>query len=468
MFGAFLRKDVRAYTVTFTVLCDALSIYVSFVISWWLRFKLGIIPLADTPHLHHYLVVVTLWAAVLVLVFQALGLYNIRMPLPFLTEAARVTQGMFISLGILFAINFFFRSSLTFSRLTVFFMTGLALIWLLFLRNILRNTWGQFLRKRNMLRRVLLIGWGDRNAEIVRHIQDDVNSGRQVLGVLSDSGPKDLPEGIQFYGKTSDLEQVLDRNEIDEVILGTLQVPHTQISQWILACERRLVQFRLVPDLFEILATRVQVDFISGVPLLGIGDFPLDRPFNRFLKRCLDIVGAIVGLILTSPLMLLGALWVRRESAGPFIYVQDRCGRDGRVFRMFKLRTMKTDAEKETGPVWTAENDTRRTRAGKFLRMTNIDETPQFWNVLRGQMSLVGPRPERPFFVDQFKDEIRHYMPRHSVKPGMTGWAQVNGLRGNTPLEERVRYDIFYFENWSIWFDLRIMIATILSFKNAY
>jgi len=464
----FRRKDVRAYTVTLTILSDLLAMYVAFLLAWGMRFKSGIIAFKDTPFIHNYLAMVTLWALVLVAVFHLLGLYNIRTPLPFMTEAARVTQGMFISLAVLFALSFFLRTQFQFSRLTVSLMALLALGCLLILRNGLRRAWGKFLRKNNLLQRVLLIGWGRRSAELVRHVQADINSGREIIGVLSDEQPRHLPRNIRWLGRTAELQQALDHHELDEVILGTLQVPHTQISDWILVCEQQLVQFRLVPDLFEILASRVQLDFISGVPLLGLGEFPLDRPFNRVLKRILDVVGSIAGLILSAPLIAIGAVLIRLESHGPVIYVQERCGRDGRPFPMYKLRTMKVDAENETGPVWTKENDPRRTRIGIMLRTFNIDETPQFWNVLRGEMSLVGPRPERPVFVEQFKEEIRHYMPRHSVKPGITGWAQVNGLRGNTPLEERVRYDLFYFENWSLWFDLRIIIATVLSFKNAY
>lgn len=464
----FRRKDIRTYTITFTILSDFLAMYLAFGVTWWIRFQTGIFTFQDTPVIRNYLAMIALWIVVLIIVFHFLGLYNIRMPLPFMSEAARVTQGIFISLAVLFALSFFLRTQFHFSRLIVFIMLPLAQAFLLILRNILRKAWGQFLRKNGLLQRVLLIGWSERSVELVYHVQSDINSGRKISGVLSDEKPKNLSQEIPWFGKTSELEKTLDQHELDEVILGTLQVPHTQISDWILICERRLVQFRLVPDLFEILASRVQLDFISGVPLLGLGDFPLDRPFNRMMKRILDTAGALIGLILSAPFMFLGALFVRLECPGPIFYVQERCGRDGRPFRMYKLRTMKIDAEKETGPVWAKENDPRRTPLGGILRKFNIDETPQFWNVLRGEMSLVGPRPERPFFVEQFKEEIRHYMPRHHYKPGMTGWAQVNGLRGNTPLDERVRYDIFYFENWSLWFDLRIIIATLFSFKNAY
>ncbi|MBI4025903.1 MAG: undecaprenyl-phosphate glucose phosphotransferase [Verrucomicrobia bacterium] len=464
----FRRKDVPAYTVTFTVLSDVLAIYLAFGAAWWMRFGSGLIPLEDTPGLRGYLALVTLWAAVLVLVFHLLGLYNIRMPRPFLTEVARVTQGIFITMAILFALSFYLRAQFEFSRATVTIMAPLSLFCVLGLRNLLRAIWGKFLRKNCLLQRVLIIGWGDRSAELARSVKSDVNSGREILGVLTDENPADLPSEIQRLGRPEDLLATLEHHEPDEVILGTLQVPHQQISDWILICEQHLVQFRLIPDLFEILASRVQLDFVSGVPLLGLGEFPLDRPFNRIIKRILDALGALVGLVASAPLMAAGAVLVRLESPGPVFYVQERCGRDGTPFRMFKLRTMRADAEQKTGPVWASENDPRRTRFGAILRKFNVDETPQFWNVFRGEMSLVGPRPERPFFVEQFKEEIRHYMPRHAYKPGMTGWAQVNGLRGNTPLPERVRYDLYYFENWSLWFDIRIMIATLFSFRNAY
>jgi exopolysaccharide biosynthesis polyprenyl glycosylphosphotransferase len=464
----FRRKDVRAYTVTLTILSDLLAMQVAFLVAWWFRFHSGIMEVEDTPLFAHYFAMVTFWALLLVGIFHALDLYNIRMPLPFLSEVAKITQGLAISLAILFAVSFFLKAQFRFSRVTIIVMTSLAHIDLLFFRNILRKWWGQFLRKNDMLQRVLLVGVGEQSANLIDKIDADANSGRKVVGILFDEKTNDLPPQIPCLGRLSDLPAVLEKQEVDEVILGTIQVHHQQISDWILTCEQHLVQFRLVPDLFEILASRLQLDYISGVPLLGLGEFPLDRPFNRAVKRLLDIVGSLVGLTLSSLVYLVAGILIRIESKGPIFYTQERCGRDGEVFHMFKLRTMKTDAEAKTGPKWAEENDPRRTRIGTILRKYNLDETPQFWNVLRGDMSLVGPRPERPFFVEQFKDEIRHYMPRHSFKPGMTGWAQINGLRGNTPLAERVRYDLYYFENWSFWFDLRIMLATIFNFKNAY
>ncbi|MCC7517821.1 MAG: undecaprenyl-phosphate glucose phosphotransferase [Verrucomicrobiae bacterium] len=462
------RKDVRLWTVAWTLASDAAAMYLAFACAWIGRFKLGVFSIQDVPAIGSYLAAVTLWTVVLLAVFQRLGLYNIRVPLPFLAEAARVAQGMTISLAVLFALSFFLRAQYRFSRLTVGIMAVLGIVWLLLLRNALRASWGRFLRRRRLLLRSLIVGWGERGAELILHVRQDDNSGREVVGVLSEEAPTDLPEGTRWLGRCETLESQLDELDLDEVILATLHFPSRQISLWILACEQRLVAFRLIPDLFEVLASRMHLDFVSGVPLLGLGDFPLDHPVNRVLKRSLDVTGALVGLACGAPLMLAAAAAIRLESRGRVFYSQERCGREGRPFRMYKLRTMRADAEKESGPVWAKENDPRRTRTGAFLRRFNLDELPQFWNVLKGDMSLVGPRPERPVFVEQFKEEIRHYMPRHAYKPGMTGWAQVNGLRGNTPIEERVRYDLFYFENWSPWFDLRILVATIFSFRNAY
>ena len=233
-------------------------------------------------------------------------------------------------------------------------------------------------------------------------------------------------------------------------------------------CERRLADFHMVPDMFSLLTSRVDVQTLDGIPLLGVSRWPLDFFWNRAVKRLADLAGSLVGLLLFAPVMALAALAIRLTSPGPVFYMQERCGEKGQVFRIWKLRTMKVDAESESGPVWTVENDPRRTRVGGFLRRWNIDELPQFWNVLAGDMSLVGPRPERPHFVEQFKEDIQRYMQRHAHKPGMTGWAQVNGLRGNTSIHDRIKYDLFYLENWSLALDFKIILRTLVSTRNAY
>jgi exopolysaccharide biosynthesis polyprenyl glycosylphosphotransferase len=224
----------------------------------------------------------------------------------------------------------------------------------------------------------------------------------------------------------------------------------------------------MIPDIFEILTSQVEVENFYGITLLGLKQFPLEKAINRFWKRCMDILGASVGLVVFFPLFVMIALLIKRDSPGPIFYYQKRVGEDGREFEMVKFRTMVINAEEKTGPVWTSEDDARRTKLGSILRQYNLDELPQLWNVLKGEMSLVGPRPERPHFVNEFKDRVPRYMSRHKIKSGMTGWAQVNGLRGQTSVSERIKYDLFYLENWSILFDVRIICRTFLTRKNAY
>jgi exopolysaccharide biosynthesis polyprenyl glycosylphosphotransferase len=224
----------------------------------------------------------------------------------------------------------------------------------------------------------------------------------------------------------------------------------------------------MVPDIFRVLTSDVAIRNVDGVPLLGVGRWPLDHFWNRVAKRAEDMVGSLVGLVVSCPVILVAMMVIKRQSPGPVFYRQERCGENGRVFALYKLRTMHLDAEEHTGPVWAVEDDPRRIPVGRFLRQFNLDELPQFWNVLKGEMSLVGPRPERPHFVEQFREDISRYMWRHVSKPGMTGWAQVNGLRGNTSIKERIKYDLYYLENWSLAFDFKILIRTFFSRDNAY
>jgi exopolysaccharide biosynthesis polyprenyl glycosylphosphotransferase len=238
----------------------------------------------------------------------------------------------------------------------------------------------------------------------------------------------------------------------------------------ILSCEDLRVEFQIVPDMFEIMATRVKVLSLDGIPLISLGRTPLEG-WNRLLKMGMDIAISSIGLVILSPLLAVLAILIKLDSKGPVFFRQERLGRDGRRFIQYKFRSMVENAEEKTGPVFATEDDSRRTKMGAFLRKNNLDELPQLFNVLKGEMSLVGPRPERQFFVDKFKEGIPRYFLRHKVKSGLTGWAQVNGLRGDTSIEERTKYDLFYMENWSLSFDIKIILLTLkdwISPRNAY
>ena len=284
--------------------------------------------------------------------------------------------------------------------------------------------------------------------------------------ILDESWFKD--QGIRIWGVLDQFPEVLASEKVDEVILAIPDLHPKKTTEIILACEKELVRFRMVPSLFEILTSQVELENFYGVTLIGLKQFPLEKLVNRVLKRVLDIAGALFVMIFGCPLFIIIALLIKRDSLGPTFYFQERMGEDGKIFKMIKFRTMVQDAEESTGPVWAAQEDNRRTKIGIFLRRWNLDELPQVVNVLRGAMSMVGPRPERPHFVTEFKESVPRYMSRHKVKSGMTGWAQVNGLRGNTSVIERIKFDLYYLENWSIWFDFQILLRTFFARKNAY
>jgi exopolysaccharide biosynthesis polyprenyl glycosylphosphotransferase len=270
-------------------------------------------------------------------------------------------------------------------------------------------------------------------------------------------------------GPLHELKDVIQTYHADIVVLteseclqreGVISVART--------CELEHVQFKMVPHFFEVMISGLRPDVIGGLEVLGVADLPLSGYRVRFAKRAVDIVGALVGLSVALPLIVIFGALVLRESPGPVLYKQLRFGRNGRLFYILKIRSMKLNAESQGKARWALQNDDRRLRIGSFMRKWNIDEVPQFWNVLKGEMSLVGPRPERPELIERFKTKIPHYQARHICQPGITGWAQVNGWRGNTDLEQRVRHDIWYVENWSLWLDFRIMVLTFFQNKNAY
>jgi exopolysaccharide biosynthesis polyprenyl glycosylphosphotransferase len=260
-------------------------------------------------------------------------------------------------------------------------------------------------------------------------------------------------------GLYNELPQIIDDYRVEQVIIALPDARRAEIVELVTLCQRGRVDIKVYPDIFAYMAGDLNVDDLGGTPLLTVRDIAL-RGWKLSLKRGLDFIGALFGLIFLSPIMLLIAIAIRLESQGPVFYAQIRMGLDGRPFPVIKFRSMRIDAE-ASGPGWTVENDPRVTRVGRFLRHNELDELPQLINVLLGQMSLVGPRPERPYYVQQFREQIPRYMERHREKAGMTGWAQVNGLRGDTSIAARTSYDLWYVENWSLWLDIKIILRTI-------
>jgi len=356
------------------------------------------------------------------------------------------------------------------SRLFVLLATTCGTLWVFAWRYLFNRFLHQEHVSRKLRPRILVVGWNLEAQRLAQSVLQDPSQPYEILGCLPSAHNEyrvQPPGEVPQLGDYGNIEEILKTTHVDIVLIADLDPKTREIIALCEVCDREMIPFKVIPTYFQILLSGLHLETISGVPVLGIARLPMDSVFNRIIKRTIDVVGAIVGLIVSAPLIAIFGYLVYRESPGPVIYRQDRMGRRGELFKIYKIRSMRLDAEKD-GAQWATPNDGRRLKIGAFLRKWNIDEVPQFWNVLMGQMSLVGPRPERPELIEDFKDQIRHYNARHNVKPGMTGWAQVHGLRGNTDLHERLRFDLYYLENWTPILDLYIMFMTFYRNKNAY
>jgi exopolysaccharide biosynthesis polyprenyl glycosylphosphotransferase len=378
-----------------------------------------------------------------------------RLGLALMNTAAYWTLG-YISLSLLFYFN------PPISR--VFVLLGgvcgplFVLIWRHLFKTVLfrKNIHGQ------IRQHILVVGWNTEADRLARAVSLDARHLYVIAGCLPSAHNEYKvapPPEVPRLGDYQNVREIIQSSKIDIVLIADLDPKTREIIALCEFCNQELIPFKVIPTYFQILVSGLHLETISGVPVLGVARLPLDSLVNRIVKRLLDIVGSIIGLIVAGPILLLFGPIVYLQSPGPVIYRQLREGRNGRTFTIYKIRSMKLDAEAD-GPQWSPQDDPRCLPIGAFLRRWNLDEFPQFWNVLRGDMSLVGPRPERPELTGNFKEVIRHYNVRHYVKPGLTGWAQVSGLRGDTDLNERIRYDLFYLENWSPMFDFYIMLRT--------
>ena len=350
-----------------------------------------------------------------------------------------------------------------------------SILWVTFVlaaveRSLLRLTLRKFRQEGFNIKYVLIIGAGEVGARLADTISVNSYLGYKIMGFLDDNVTGEI-NNVKVIGKITDIEKILARNLVDRVIVSISPRHYNVLGQIIESCEKMGVRADIVPDYYQYVSSNFNVELIDDIPLISVRNLPLDITFNRYIKRIFDVIFVIVVSIIISPLLILVAIGVKLTSPGPVIYKQERVGENGRVFMIYKFRSMTIENEYIDDQKWTQKNDPRVTNFGKFIRRTSIDELPQFYNILKGDMSLIGPRPERPYFVRKFRESVPKYMIKHHVRPGMAGWAQINGYRGNTSIVERIKYDIFYVENWSIWLDIKIFLRTIpmlLFDQNAY
>jgi exopolysaccharide biosynthesis polyprenyl glycosylphosphotransferase len=369
-----------------------------------------------------------------------------------------------VSIGTMMAVAisvFTFKNSIfevDFPRAMIIYIWVLSII-LIMLGRIAHQATRSRLSDRGMGRdRLLIVGSGEVARIILQRIQWSPQLGYDLVGVVNGEEGEYEVLGVPVIGEPEDLPELIEEFGVDEVIVAMPEKGHREVMGVISYCERGRVSIKVFPDFFQFIASEADIDDLGGLPLLSIRDYAM-RGYQLIFKRIMDLFGALIGLILLSPFMLFTALAIKLESPGPVFFIQERMGLDGKPFLMIKFRSMRQDAEKD-GPGWTTKDDPRRTKLGTLMRKLEMDELPQFINVLLGEMSLIGPRPEQTYYVNLFRENVPGYMERHREKAGMTGWAQVNGLRGDTSILERTKYDIWYTENWSILLDVKILLRT--------
>jgi exopolysaccharide biosynthesis polyprenyl glycosylphosphotransferase len=467
------RRKRDAFLPWIQLLTDCAAAYALLRLVYWFRFSSGWFERLSggAPDFDAYHAAFPFIVLVLVYFLRFYGLYAAARHLTFGQETAKVFRAVFMATLVLTCTTFFVRG-FSYSR-TYLAIAGLAMAPGLSLVRFLVGVAVMHVdRRRGSYRNVLVAGCNENARRLARFYEKNPRFSTRVVGFLDDRLERgSLFEGVPVLGKLADLPEFTRFRsdfQVHEVVLAEPGVANETVLRMIFECEKGMVAFRRLADVFGLITAKMSVSYLGGIPILSFTDSPLAEWENRALKRALDVALSAAALILLWPVLLVIAALVRADSPGPILFKQKRVGEDGRQFNIYKFRTMRVDAERETGPVWAKPNDPRRTRLGAVLREWNLDELPQLWNVLRGDMSLVGPRPEREEFVTQFKEDIPRYMARHAIRSGITGWAQVNGLRGNTSIEERTQFDLYYIENWSIFFDLRILFMTVFARRNAY
>lgn len=460
--------------VAFHVATDAALGMVAFVLAYVIRFESGLIPITrGYPPLEQYLNVLPFIALIVPLGFHFQGLYRLRRGRSRIDDFFNVLVGSIFAvvLGIVATLYFqaYYASeaqrnvgAFEVSRAVwaIFLVVNIACGYLSrkFIREALERRWLAGVG----LRRILIAGAGDLGRVVADRILEHRELGYQIVGFVDDKAGGDHLgyRGLPLLGSLGEAADIVANEKVDELYVALPLEEHMKLLDLVESTSREGVDVKVVPDLLQFIALRARLEDLDGVPVINLNDVPL-QGVSAFVKRALDIViSAAALLVMVVPGLVISWL-IKRSSPGPVFYSQERMGLDGKQFTVYKFRTMPVDAEVD-GPVWSDDNDNRATRVGAYLRRHDLDEWPQFWNVLKGEMSIVGPRPERPFFVEQFKHRIPQYMLRHKVKAGITGWAQVNGWRGNTSLEKRIEYDLYYIENWSVTLDIKIMWMTLI------
>ncbi|MBO5082743.1 MAG: undecaprenyl-phosphate glucose phosphotransferase [Lachnospiraceae bacterium] len=464
-------KDNQRYLNRLHVVLDIVVTIVSYIAAWWLRIVVFQQPGEGTLEPETYFVALLGIVPIYMSLYSALNLYKSKRYSSAKREFFDIVRANFVGL-VIFFVALYIINEPNFSRSVVFIFCAFNVILTIAVRNGIRLFLRQIRKKGYNVKYIVLVGYSRAAEEYIDRIMANPQWGYVVRGILDDHIPAGtLYRGVKVVGRVDNLYYVLPENKLDEIAITLSLEDYDRLEEIVGLCEKSGVHTKFIPDYNSVIPSRPYTEDLSGLPVINIRRVPLTNTMNWVIKRVVDVIGALFALVIFSPIMLISAIVIKCSGGGPVIFKQERVGLHNKTFKMYKFRTMAVQKEQDEKKAWTVKNDPRVTKFGSFLRKTSLDEIPQFYNILKGDMSLVGPRPERPVFVDKFKEEIPRYMIKHQVRPGLTGWAQVNGYRGDTSIRKRIDCDIYYIENWTFGFDIKILFLTVFKGfinKNAY
>ena len=457
-------KDNQRLFNRLHVVLDALLTAGAYLLAFWFKFLSGLVEsgygLSPTRYFRALYIVIP---AYLILYYQ-FDLYNSKRVSGRKREFFNICKANLVGV-IGFMVILYLINQPHFSREMIFYFAVFDISLITIERNAIRYLLRFFRKKGYNLKHILLVGYSKSAEMYINRIRLNPQWGYNIRGILDNTVEAGtMYKGIKVLGKIENLSVILPENKLDEIVITLPLEAYGKLSKIVALCEKSGVHTKFVPDYSEFMSGRLYTEDIQGLPVINIRAVPLTNTFNIIYKRIVDIICAVIGIIVSSPVMLIAAIAIKLTSKGPLIFAQERIGLHNKPFKVYKFRTMYTKEElgdKYEGMDWTTKDDPRVTKVGRILRKTSIDELPQFFNILVGDMSLVGPRPEQTAYVEVFKEEIPRYMIKHQVRPGLTGWAQVNGYRGDTSIEKRIEYDLYYIENWTMGFDIKIMFLTV-------
>lgn len=466
-------RNNQSHLNTLHVIGDGIIIVLSYVLAFWIRFDLmGANLIGGRLSVEQYFSSLYFLVPVYLILYNYFDLYSSKRASKLLPEINNLVKANIVGMICYIVYVYVFVKQLHFSRLMMFIFFIVNIVFASMARGLLRKILRYARKKGYNIKHILLVGYSRSAEAYIMRMIDNPSWGYDVTGVLDDFVPVNTSyHGVKVIGKIDMLQELMDKNNYDEIIITLPLDQYESLETLVAMCEKSGIHTKFVPDYTSLFPSNPYTEDIQGLPVINIRYVPLASGINKLIKRIMDIVGSLFAIVIFSPFMIYAAIAIKLTSKGPIIFKQERVGMHGKPFMMYKFRTMEVQTEETEKKGWTTRNDPRVTKVGRFLRKTSIDEMPQFFNILIGQMSLVGPRPERPQFVEKFKEQIPRYMVKHQVRPGLTGWAQINGFRGDTSIRKRIEYDIYYIENWTVGFDLKILLGTFrygFVNKNAY